>query len=299
MTYHVPALLEESIEGLNIDASGIYVDVTFGGGGHANEILKRLGDGGKLIAFDQDDDAAVNVPDDKRLIFLNQNFRFLRNNLKYNGVDHINGLLADLGVSFHQFDEEERGFTFRGESGLDMRMNRSSGRDAATLINNMDAGQLADVLYNYGEISNARQIAGKIISAREAQPINTTGELLSVLNGFAPRGREHKFFARVFQALRIEVNGEMEALRDMLSQALEMLLPGGRLTIITYHSLEDRMVKNFMRTGNFEGREKKDFYGNVETPFRVINRKGTVPTDEEILNNNRSRSARLRVAEKI
>jgi 16S rRNA (cytosine1402-N4)-methyltransferase len=299
MTYHIPALLDESIEGLNIDASGIYVDVTFGGGGHAKEILKRLGSDGRLVAFDQDDDAAVNVPDDKRLLFLNQNFRFLRNNLRYNGIDHINGLLADLGVSFHQFDEEERGFTFRGESRLDMRMNRNSGRDASTLINNMEADKLADVLYYYGELSNARQIAARIIAAREKNPINTTGELLNVLGGFAPKGREHKFFAKVFQALRIEVNGEMEALREMLSQALEMLLPGGRLSIITYHSLEDRLVKNFMRTGNFEGTENKDFYGNVSTPFKLINRKGTVPSDEEIERNNRARSARLRVAEKI
>ena len=299
MIYHVPALLEESVEGLNIDPSGIYVDVTFGGGGHAMEILKKLGPGGKLIAFDQDDAAAVNVPDDKRLLFLNQNFRFLKNNLKYNGIDNINGLLADLGVSFHQFDEEDRGFTFRGESRLDMRMNRNSGRDAYKLINSMDAEQLADVLFHYGELPNARQIARKIISAREAKPINTTGELLSVLNQFAPKGREHKFFAKVFQSLRIEVNDEMVALKEMLLQALEMLLPGGRLSIITYHSLEDRLVKNFMRTGNFEGKEKKDFYGNVETPFRLINRKGTVPSDEELERNNRARSARLRVAEKI
>lgn len=299
MVYHIPALLEESVEGLNIDASGIYVDATFGGGGHTKEILKRLGPDGRVVAFDQDDDAVVNVPDDKRLLFLGQNFRFLRNNLRYNGIDHINGLLADLGVSFHQFDDEERGFSFRGDGRLDMRMNRNSGRDASMLINNMEADKLADVLYYYGELTNARQIAARIIAAREENPINTTGELLNVLGGFAPRGREHKFFAKVFQALRIEVNGEIEALREMLSQALEMLLPGGRLSIITYHSLEDRLVKNFMRTGNFEGRENKDFYGNLLTPFKLINRKGTVPSDEEIERNNRARSARLRVAEKI
>ncbi len=299
MVYHIPALLEESVEGLNIDASGIYVDATFGGGGHTKEILKRLGPDGRVVAFDQDDDAVVNVPDDKRLLFLGQNFRFLRNNLRYNGIDHINGLLADLGVSFHQFDDEERGFSFRGDGRLDMRMNRNSGRDASMLINNMEADKLADVLYYYGELANARQIAARIIAAREENPINTTGELLNVLGGFAPRGREHKFFAKVFQALRIEVNGEIEALKEMLSQALEMLLPGGRLSIITYHSLEDRLVKNFMRTGNFEGRENKDFYGNLLTPFKLINRKGTVPSDEEIERNNRARSARLRVAEKI
>lgn len=299
MVYHIPALLEESVEGLNIDASGIYVDATFGGGGHTKEILKRLGPNGRVVAFDQDDDAVVNVPDDKRLLFLGQNFRFLRNNLRYNGIDHINGLLADLGVSFHQFDDEERGFSFRGDGRLDMRMNRNSGRDASMLINNMEADKLADVLYYYGELANARQIAARIIAAREENPINTTGELLNVLGGFAPRGREHKFFAKVFQALRIEVNGEIEALKEMLSQALEMLLPGGRLSIITYHSLEDRLVKNFIRTGNFEGRENKDFYGNLLTPFKLINRKGTVPSDEEIERNNRARSARLRVAEKI
>ena len=299
MVYHIPALLEESVEGLNIDASGIYVDATFGGGGHTKEILKRLGPDGRVVAFDQDDDAVVNVPDDKRLLFLGQNFRFLRNNLRYNGIDHINGLLADLGVSFHQFDDEERGFSFRGDGRLDMRMNRNSGRDASMLINNMEADKLADVLYYYGELANARQIAARIIAAREENPINTTGELLNVLGGFAPRGREHKFFAKVFQALRIEVNGEIEALKEMLSQALEMLLPGGRLSIITYHSLEDRLVKNFIRTGNFEGRENKDFYGNLLTPFKLINRKGTVPSDEEIERNNRARSARLRVAEKI
>lgn len=299
MVYHIPALLEESVEGLNIDASGIYVDATFGGGGHTKEILKRLGPNGRVVAFDQDDDAVINVPDDKRLLFLGQNFRFLRNNLRYNGIDHINGLLADLGVSFHQFDDEERGFSFRGDGRLDMRMNRNSGRDASMLINNMEADKLADVLYYYGELANARQIAARIIAAREENPINTTGELLNVLGGFAPRGREHKFFAKVFQALRIEVNGEIEALKEMLSQALEMLLPGGRLSIITYHSLEDRLVKNFMRTGNFEGRENKDFYGNLLTPFKLINRKGTVPSDEEIERNNRARSARLRVAEKI
>jgi 16S rRNA (cytosine1402-N4)-methyltransferase len=207
--------------------------------------------------------------------------------------------LADLGVSFHQFDDEERGFSFRGDGRLDMRMNRNSGRDASMLINNMEADKLADVLYYYGELANARQIAARIIAAREENPINTTGELLNVLGGFAPRGREHKFFAKVFQALRIEVNGEIEALKEMLSQALEMLLPGGRLSIITYHSLEDRLVKNFIRTGNFEGRENKDFYGNLLTPFKLINRKGTVPSDEEIERNNRARSARLRVAEKI
>ncbi|HHU34253.1 MAG TPA: 16S rRNA (cytosine(1402)-N(4))-methyltransferase RsmH [Bacteroidetes bacterium] len=299
MVYHIPALLEESVEGLNIDASGIYVDATFGGGGHTKEILKRLGPNGRVVAFDQDDDAVINVPDDKRLLFLGQNFRFLRNNLRYNGIDHINGLLADLGVSFHQFDDEERGFSFRGDGRLDMRMNRNSGRDASMLINNMEADKLADVLYYYGELANARQIAARIIAAREENPINTTGELLNVLGGFAPRGREHKFFAKVFQALRIEVNGEIEALKEMLSQALEMLLPGGRLSIITYHSLEDRLVKNFIRTGNFEGRENKDFYGNLLTPFKLINRKGTVPSDEEIERNNRARSARLRVAEKI
>jgi len=299
MVYHIPALLDESIEGLNIKPSGIYVDVTFGGGGHSKEILKRLDNRGKLVAFDRDSDAEQNIVDDDRLIFLNQNFRFLKNNLKFNGIGQIDGLLADLGVSFHQFDVAERGFAFRQDSPLDMRMDQNGGKDAASLLNSLDEPYLADVLYNYGELTNARQLAKAIVASRTAKPIKTTGELLSVLERFAPRGKENKFYAKVFQALRIVVNGEMEALKEMLSQALGMLVVGGRLSVITYHSLEDRIVKNFMRTGNFEGEEKKDFYGNMLTPFKVINRKGVVPDEKEIENNNRSRSARLRIAEKL
>lgn len=298
MAYHVPALLEETIKGLNIKPSGIYVDVTFGGGGHSREILKNLGPDGRLIAFDQDEEAEKNVPDDGRVVFLNQNFRFLKNNLRFNGIEHIDGLLADLGVSFHQFDDASRGFSFRMDCDLDMRMNRNASVDAAYLINNMEEERLADILYSYGELQNSRQIAKSIVDARSKMPIRKAGELINVLQRFAPFGKENKFYAKVFQALRIEVNGEMKALREMLEQSLEMLNVGGRLVVITYHSLEDRLVKNFMRTGNFDGDVEKDFYGNVTTPFLVTNKKGVVPDEEEIANNNRARSARLRVAEK-
>lgn len=299
MVYHVPALLDKTIEGLNIKPSGIYVDVTFGGGGHSKEILKQLGPSGKLIAFDQDDDAIVNVPDDDRLLFLNQNFRFLKNNLKFNSIDHIDGLLADLGVSFYQFDEADRGFSFRQDSRLDMRMNKRGGKDAATLLNTMEEGELANLLFQYGELPNARQLAKCIVNARAEKPVETTGQLIAVIEKFAQRGKENKFYAKVFQALRIVVNGEMTALKEMLTQAYEMLGVGGRLVVITYHSLEDRLVKNFMKTGNFEGVENKDFYGNVERQFVLVNKKGTTPDETEVEINNRARSARLRIAEKI
>ncbi|MDQ1331969.1 MAG: rRNA (cytosine1402-N4)-methyltransferase [Bacteroidota bacterium] len=298
MVYHIPALLEESIEGLNVRPDGIYVDVTFGGGGHSMEILKRIKTG-KLIAFDQDEDARRNVPDNKNFIFLEQNFRFLKNNLRFNGINSIDGLIADLGVSFHQFDEPERGFTFRHDAPLDMRMNRNSSLTAAMLIRTMEETMLADVFYNYGELTNSRRIASKIVSARVLKPIESAGDLISAIGKLAPHRQEHKFFAKVFQALRIAVNHEIDFLKEMLLQALDMLNNGGRLVVITYHSLEDRVVKNFMRTGNFEGIEKKDFFGNPETPFRLVNKKGTTPDAEEISRNNRSRSARLRIAEKI
>lgn len=262
------------------------------------EILKKL-DSGRLIAFDQDEDARANVPADKRITFLDQNFRFLRNNLLYNGINSIDGLIADLGVSFHQFDEAGRGFTFRLDVPLDMRMNRNSQVTAASLIMNTGEEALADILYEYGELTNSRRIAREINSAKAVRPIETTGDLVNVIGKFSPRGQEHKFYARVFQALRIAVNNEMGSLREMLLQSLEMLKSGGRLVVITYHSLEDRMVKNFMRTGNFEGLENKDFYGNVETPFRLISRKGITPGPVEIARNSRSRSARLRIAEKV
>jgi len=298
MFYHVPALLDESIKGLNIRADGIYVDVTFGAGGHSMEILKRL-TSGKLIAFDQDEDAMSNVPDDNRLLFLNQNFRFLRNNLRFNGIESIDGLIADLGVSFHQFDEPERGFTFRQDATLDMRMTKKSSLTAADLLNTLNESDLADLFYNYGELINARRIAREIVAARKEKPVTTVQDIMAVVGKLTPPRQENKFFAKVFQALRIAVNHEIDYLKEMLEQALDVLNKGGRLVVITYHSLEDRVVKNFMKTGNFEGEENKDFYGNLITPFRLINKKGITPNENEIANNKRARSARLRIAEKI
>jgi len=298
MFYHVPALLDESIRGLNIRSDGIYVDVTFGGGGHSMEILKRLKTG-KLIAFDQDEDAMKNVPDNKRIIFLNQNFRFLKNNLKFNGITSIDGLIADLGVSFHQFDEPERGFTFRQDVPLDMRMNKKGSVTAASLLKTLDEQALAKVLYDFGELVNSRRIAREIVTARAVKPLTTVSDIINAIGKLAPPRLEHKFYARVFQALRIAVNHEIDYLKEMLEQALEVLKKDGRLVVITYHSLEDRIVKNFMKTGNFEGEEKKDFYGNLITPFRIINKKGTIPDEREVEDNKRARSARLRIAEKI
>jgi 16S rRNA (cytosine1402-N4)-methyltransferase len=298
MVYHIPALLEESVKGLNIRPDGTYVDVTFGGGGHSREILKHLTTG-KLIAFDQDIDATANVIESKNFIFLDQNFRFLRNNLVFNGISSIDGLIADLGVSFHQFDEPGRGFTFRQDAPLDMRMNRNSSLTAAGLIRSADEAMIANILYNFGELTNSRKLAREIVSVREIRPVLTAGDLIAALGRYAPSRQEHKFFAKVFQALRIAVNHEIEYLKEMLLQVLEILNSNGRLVVITYHSLEDRVVKNFMRTGNFEGIEKKDFYGNPETPFRVLNKKGITPGEEEVAKNNRARSARLRIAEKI
>jgi len=298
MVYHIPALLDESIKGLNIHPEGIYVDVTFGGGGHSREILKRLTTG-KLVAFDQDEEARENVPDDKRFLFLEQNFRFLKNNLRFNGISSIDGLIADLGVSFHQFDEPERGFTFRHNAPLDMRMNSKNTVTAAALLETLDEQSLADVFFRYGELKDSRRIAGEIISFRENNPVKTAGDLISALGKLVPHRLEHKFYAKVFQALRIAVNNEIESLKEMLMQALSVLNTGGRLVVITYHSLEDRIVKNFMRTGNFDGIENKDFYGNLRTPFSVINRKVITPGTDEIARNNRARSARLRIAEKI
>ena len=298
MAYHIPALLDESIEGLNIRPDGIYVDVTFGGGGHSMEILKNLGKG-RLIAFDQDEDAMDNLPSDSRFTFLNQNFRFLKNNLAFNGIKSIDGLIADLGVSFHQFDESSRGFTFRHDAPLDMRMNTNGQVTAAGLIASMDESSLADIFYNYGELTNSRRIAKEIVSARSIKPVATAGDLILAVSGLEPPRQENKFYSKLFQALRIAVNHEIDFLKEMLQQSLDLLNPGGRLVVITYHSLEDRVVKNFMRTGNFEGIENKDFYGNAETPFRPITKKGITPGDDEVARNSRSRSARLRVAEKI
>jgi len=298
MVYHVPALLDESIEGLNISSDGVYVDVTFGGGGHSLRILERLVTG-RLIAFDQDEDAAANVPDDDRLLFLNQNFRFLKNNLKFSGIDQVDGIIADLGVSFHQFDVPGRGFTFRQDAPLDMRMDRSSSTTAADLLNRLDEADLADLFYNYGELTNSRRIAREIVRARISKPIMTVNDLMDATSELAPHGQQHKFYARLFQALRITVNHEIDYLMEMLGQVPGILKKGGRLVVITYHSLEDRLVKNFMKTGNFEGLEEKDFYGNLITPFRLVTRRGITPGEEEVMRNNRARSARLRIAEKI
>jgi 16S rRNA (cytosine1402-N4)-methyltransferase len=298
MAYHVPALLEESIEGLNISPSGIYVDVTFGGGGHSGEILKHLTTG-RLIAFDQDEDAERNVFTDNHFTFLNQNFRFLKNNLKFNGIDTVDGIIADLGVSFHQFDEPTRGFTFRQDAPLDMRMNKKASQKAADLLAALSETELADLFYEFGELTNSRRIAQAIVKARVNKPLSTVNDIDQAIRKLAPFRQENKFFARVFQALRIAVNHEIEFLKEMLLQSLDVLKTDGRLVVITYQSLEDRVVKNFMRTGNFEGEEKKDFFGNQITTFRVITRKGITPGEEEISRNNRARSARLRIAEKI
>jgi 16S rRNA (cytosine1402-N4)-methyltransferase len=298
MIYHIPALLNESIEGLKIRPDGVYVDVTFGGGGHSMEILKRLTTG-KLIAFDQDDDARLNIPVDKKFIFLDQNFRFLKNNLLFNGVNSIDGLIADLGVSFHQFDEPGRGFTFRQDAPLDMRMNKSGIVTASHLLKTLDENSLADIFYKFGELTNSRRIAKEIVAARIVKPLISVSDMVKAISRLAPKRQEHKFYAKVFQALRIAVNHEIDYLKEMLEQSLSVLNKDGRLVVITYHSLEDRVVKNFMKTGNFEGVEKKDFFGNVETPFRIINKKGTTPGDAELAINNRARSARLRIAEKI
>ncbi len=296
--YHLPALLEESIAGLNLKPEGIYVDVTFGGGGHSRAILEKLTTG-RLIAFDQDSDAVANFINDERFTFLCQNFRYLKNNLRYHGVKAIDGLIADLGVSFHQFDEQERGFSFRGNAKLDMRMNRQSSVKASDILWSYEEERLADIFYNYGELTTSRRLAAAIVKARAVKPVTTVTDLTVTLRDLVPPREENKFWARLFQSLRIEVNSELVALKEMLTQALQLLKPGGRLAVITYHSLEDRLVKNFFRSGNFDGESEKDFYGNVSAPLKVVNRKVIVPTEQEIMNNSRARSARLRIAEKV
>ncbi len=298
-TYHTPVLLHESVDGLDVRPDGVYVDVTMGGGGHAREILRRLGKKGRLIAFDQDEEAAKNVPDDPRFTFVRSNFRYLANFLRYHQVEAVDGLLADLGVSSHHFDDPARGFAFRFDEMLDMRMNRDAAVTAADILNEYPVERLSEIFYNYGELRNAQSIAEAIDSFRQERRVQQTGDLLTVLEPFTRRDRERKVLAQAFQALRIEVNGEMEVLTEMLEQALTWLKPGGRLGVISYHSLEDRLVKHFFRSGNFEGKQVKDFYGNVKTPFRLVNRKVIVPTDEEKHLNPRARSAKLRVAEKI
>ena len=297
-TYHVPVLLKESVDGLDIQPDGIYVDVTFGGGGHSKEILSRLSKKGHLYSFDQDADAEKNIVDDPRFTFIRSNFRYIKNWMQYYEVEQIDGLLADLGVSSHHFDDETRGFSFRFDAPLDMRMNKRAGQTAADVLNNYTEEQLADVFYLYGEMKNARKIAKAVCTYRSKKPIQTTADLGEVIEPLMRSEREKKDMARLYQALRIEVNHEMDALRDMLLGATTLLRTGGRLSVITYHSLEDRIVKNVMKAGNAEGKIEQDFYGRISSPYRLVN-KVTTPSDEEQQQNPRSRSAKLRIAEKV
>lgn len=297
--YHIPALLKESIDGLNIKPDGIYVDVTFGGGGHSKEILSRLGEKGKLYGFDQDEEAYENVLHDDRFVFVRSNFRYLNNFLQYYNVEKVDGILADLGVSSHHFDDEGRGFSFRYDSQLDMRMNQSAKQTAADILNNYEENDLSNLFFKYGELRMGRKIASAIVFARQEKPITTVNEFLEIMDRFIQRDKEKKILAQAFQALRIEVNQELDALSEMLQQSIERLETGGRLSVISYHSLEDRIVKNFFRSGNIEGNIEKDFYGNPITSLKVINRKVIIPTEEEQRLNPRSRSAKLRVAEKV
>ena len=298
-TYHVPVLLTESIDGLAIQPTGIYVDVTFGGGGHSREILKHLGPKGHLYSFDQDADAEKNIVADDRFTFVRSNFRYIKQWMRYYGVEKVDGLLADLGVSSHHFDDAERGFSFRFDAPLDMRMNKRAGLTAADVVNDYDEKQLADVLYLYGELKQARRMAALIVKARGQHRIETTNDLLKTVESLIKPEREKKETAQLFQALRIEVNHEMEALKDMLDGAMQVLREGGRLSVITYHSLEDRIVKNMLKAGNAEGQVKQDFFGRLEKPFRLVNNKVIVPTEEEQQRNPRSRSAKLRIAERV
>lgn len=297
--YHVSVLLAESVDGLDIQPDGVYVDVTFGGGGHSREILRRLGPKGRLFGFDQDSDAERNAGlGDSRFTFVRSNFRYLKNWMRYYGVDGIDGLIADLGVSSHQFDDGDRGFSFRFDTPLDMRMNKRAGMTAADIVANYTEEQLADVFYMYGELRNARQVALTLVKARATEPITTTGQLLKATEQLFAREREKKETTKLFQALRIEVNGELQALSDMLAGACSVLKPGGRMSIITYHSLEDRIVKNFMKAGNAEGHVRQDFFGRTTAPLHLIYNKVITPSAEEQKANPRSRSAKLRVAEK-
>ncbi|MBQ9077285.1 MAG: 16S rRNA (cytosine(1402)-N(4))-methyltransferase RsmH [Muribaculaceae bacterium] len=296
--YHIPALLEETVSGLGIVSDGIYVDATFGGGGHSRAIMGCLGSSGHLYSFDQDEDAVANAFSDSRFTIVYSNFRFLSNFMRYYGVDGVDGVLADLGVSFHHFDDKDRGFSFRWEGALDMRMNQRSQLTAAKVLAEYSEKQIADVLYLYGELKNARRLASAIVKARDESPVDTVERLLAVVRPFVNPKQEKKELAQVFQALRIEVNGEIDALKSFLQQALKVLKPGGRMVVITYHSLEDRLVKNFMRSGNMQGEVEKDFFGRVMSPLKLLTSKPIVPSDEEIERNPRSRSAKLRIAEK-
>lgn len=297
-TYHKPVMLEECLEGLDIKKDGIYVDLTYGGGGHSKEIVKQLGAEGHLYGFDQDLDAMAGAMQDERFTFVRSNFRFLKNWMQYYGIEGVDGILADLGVSSHHLDEGERGFSFRYDAPLDMRMNQKARLTAAKIVNEYSEEQLANIFYLYGEMKNSRKLASTIIKARQQQEIKTTGELADLLRPLLGREREKKDMAKVFQALRIEVNGEMKALQQMLMAAIEVLKPGGRLVIMTYHSLEDRMVKNIMKSGNIEGKTEQDFYGNLLSPLKATHKGVITPSNEEQQENPRSRSAKLRIAEK-
>ncbi len=296
--YHIPVLLNESVEALNIKPNGVYVDVTFGGGGHSRRIMECLGENGRLLAFDQDEDAAKNVIDDSRFTFIQQNFRYMKNFVQLHCGGKVDGILADLGVSSYQFDTPEKGFSIRYNGRLDMRMNQNAPVDAASVVNTYDVQSLASVFSRYGELRNAMAIADTISMVREVKPIETTDELKEVVAKFLPKGSENKVLAQIFQALRIEVNEEMKVLEMFLSQCADVLNPGGRLVVLSYHSLEDRLVKNFMKTGNADGNLEKDFFGNQLTPYKLISSKPILPSDEEIQHNNRARSAKLRVAER-
>ncbi len=298
-SYHIPVLLQECIDGLSIRPDGVYVDVTFGGGGHSRAILSALGEKGHLYGFDQDSDAINNIPVDSRFTFVHSNFRYLKNWMRYHGVEQLDGLLADLGVSSHHFDEAGRGFSFRQDGPLDMRMNRQASLSAKDVIQTYNEKQLAQIFYLYGELRNARQLAAAIVRNRNIQPINTIDDFIKVVNPLMGKSREKKDLAKVFQALRIEVNHELEALCEMLGSAIDLLKPGGRLVVLTYHSLEDRIVKNFMRAGNVDGKADKDFYGNLLSPLKPVNNKVILPDAAEEERNPRSRSAKLRIAERL
>ena len=297
--YHIPVLLNSSVDGLNINPDGSYVDVTFGGGGHSKEILSRLSSKGRLFAFDQDADAQKNLIEDDRFFFISQNFQFIKNYLMLYGVTQVDGVLADLGVSSYQFNQAERGFSIRFEGDLDMRMNQDQEFSAKTLVNQAEFDRLADVLRLYGELKSPGKVANAIINARNERSIETTGRLVEVLSGLEKPSKRNQFLAQVFQAIRIEVNQEMKVLQDFLESTVDLIKPGGRLSVISYHSLEDRLVKTFVKKGKFKGELEKDFYGNPIRPFKEVNRKVIVPTEQEIKENTRARSAKLRVAEKI
>ncbi len=298
MDYHNPVLLKETVDGLNINPDGVYVDVTFGGGGHSKEIMQRLGPNGKLFAFDQDEDALANALEDERFTLINENFRFIKRFLRFHGIRQVDGILADLGVSSHQFDVAERGFSTRFDAELDMRMNQKSEISAYSVVNEYDETNLRRVFYDYGELKNAPAIARVILEAREFEPIKNTEQLKNVLSRFLPAHKSNKILAQMYQAVRIEVNQEMDVLKEFLEQSLEILKPGGRLSVISYHSLEDRLVKRYIKNGMFEGEPERDFFGNFSVPFKTIG-KLIVPDAAEIKINNRARSAKLRIAEKI